>query len=68
MNKEKVIVDTPLEKVTIGMDDGVRFAIVHYRKNIFRNEVTVLTFQEAHELADFIREELDDICANIASC
>ena len=36
MLKEKVIVDTDSEKVTIGID-GVTFAIVHYRKNIFRN-------------------------------
>ena len=68
MNKEKVIVDTDSEKVTIGMDDGVRFAIVHYRKNIGRAEVTVLSFREAMEAAQFIIEELEDICANIASC
>ena len=67
MNKERVIVDTPNEKVTVGIDETT-FAIVHYRKNIFRNEVTVLTFQEAHELADFIREEIEDLCKNIAYC
>ena len=67
MNKEKVIVDTDSEKVTIGIDE-VTFALVHYRKNIFRNEVTVLTFKEAGEIAKYIREELEDLCKNIASC
>ena len=68
MNKEKVIVDEPNNKVTIGMDDGVRFAIVHYRKNTGRSEVTVLNLKQAYEGAKFIIDELEDLCKNIASC